>query len=307
MRTDHVHALVLAATEDRRSYGFTGVPATPTAMTDYVTAALSERDQGLALPLVVRDLAAEGADGGRVVGSTRFVDLGFWRPADHPAGSEGSTAWNRSTTFHWETADASEGHRWITASTSTSGFVTTTMVSVATTSTGEPGTTHVRTDDAALEDVQTEPPPPGPGDDGARPEWNDPTAGASRPDTSPGDTPTTDSNASQQAAALPSVAEIGSTWLAASVQRTSVNTETKLLMLDHAFAAWSALRVCMKSDVRNARSRAAIERLGARFEGIRRAHMLATDGTARDTAYYSIVREEWPGVRAGLIARLAQR
>jgi RimJ/RimL family protein N-acetyltransferase len=103
----------------------------------------------------------------------------------------------------------------------------------------------------------------------------------------------------------PLTAEIGATWLAASAQRTAVNTEAKLLMLTHAFDTWGCERITFKTDARNARSRAAIERLGAQFEGIRRVHVRATDGGLRDTAYYSIVRAEWPDVREGLEARLA--
>jgi RimJ/RimL family protein N-acetyltransferase len=105
--------------------------------------------------------------------------------------------------------------------------------------------------------------------------------------------------------AVPTVAEIGSTWLAASAQRTGCNREAKLLMLGHAFDAWGVLRVTLKTDSRNARSRRAIERIGGRFEGIRRAHARAVDGTVRDTAYYSIVADEWPGVRAALKARIS--
>jgi N-acetyltransferase len=71
--------------------------------------------------------------------------------------------------------------------------------------------------------------------------------------------------------AIPTVAEIGSTWLAPSVQRTGCNTESKLLMLRHAFDTWGVLRVTLKTDSRNGRSRRAIERIGGRFEGIRRA------------------------------------
>lgn len=104
--------------------------------------------------------------------------------------------------------------------------------------------------------------------------------------------------------ATPTVAEIGSTWLAASAQRTSCNTETKLLMLSHAFDTWGVLRVTLKTDSRNTRSRRAIERIGGRFEGIRRAHARAVDGSVRDSAYYSIVATEWPGVSAALKARL---
>lgn len=103
---------------------------------------------------------------------------------------------------------------------------------------------------------------------------------------------------------IPDVAEIGSTWLAPSARRTGVNHEAKLLMLGHAFETWRVHRVTLKTDARNAASRAAIERLGARFEGIRRAHVRAVDGTIRDTAYYSIIRGEWPAIRQGLRDRL---
>jgi len=105
----------------------------------------------------------------------------------------------------------------------------------------------------------------------------------------------------------PTVGEIGSTWLAASAQGTGANTESKLLMLTHAFEAWGARRVTLKTDARNQRSRRAIEAIGAAFEGIRRAHVLATDGTARDTAYYSVLISEWPQVRRQLIDRLHAR
>lgn len=96
----------------------------------------------------------------------------------------------------------------------------------------------------------------------------------------------------------PTVAEIGSTWYAASAQRTVVNSACKLLMLSKAFDDWGCLRVTLKTDARNAASRAGIERLGALFEGVRRAHTPASDGTVRDSAYYSIVAAEWPAVRA---------
>lgn len=107
-----------------------------------------------------------------------------------------------------------------------------------------------------------------------------------------------------RADAIPTVAEIGSTWLAPSAQRTGCNTESKLLMLTHAFDTWGVLRVTLKTDARNARSRLAIERIGGRFEGIRRAHARAVDGTVRDTAYYSIIAAEWHDVCAALRARL---
>jgi RimJ/RimL family protein N-acetyltransferase len=105
----------------------------------------------------------------------------------------------------------------------------------------------------------------------------------------------------------PDSVEIGSTWLAASAQRTRCNTEAKYLLLSHAFDAWEVYRVCLKTDERNAQSRRAIERLGARFEGLRRADMPAPDGSVRTSAYYSIIRAEWPDVRAKLEAALGTR
>lgn len=102
----------------------------------------------------------------------------------------------------------------------------------------------------------------------------------------------------------PDVCEIGYTWLARSAIRTAVNTEAKLLMLTHAFEIWDVLRVCLHTDARNSRSRAAIERIGARFEGVLRAHRMAADFTVRDSARFSIVAAEWPGVKE-LLSRLA--
>jgi len=99
--------------------------------------------------------------------------------------------------------------------------------------------------------------------------------------------------------------EIGYTWLAAHAQRTPVNTEAKLLMLRHAFETWGCYRVTLKTDERNQRSRRAIERLGARLDGILRAHQAASDGTPRNSAYYTILAGEWPSVRARLEERLA--
>lgn len=96
----------------------------------------------------------------------------------------------------------------------------------------------------------------------------------------------------------PSVPEIGSTWYAASAQRTGVNSEAKLLQLTHAFEVWQVLRVTFKTDARNTVSRRAIERIGAQFEGVRRGHSPARDGTVRDSAYYSITASEWPAVRS---------
>jgi RimJ/RimL family protein N-acetyltransferase len=103
---------------------------------------------------------------------------------------------------------------------------------------------------------------------------------------------------------VPSVVEIGSTWLSASAQRTRANTEAKLLMLTHAFETWRVHRVTFKTDARNERSRRAIERLGATFEGIRRAHVVAYDGTIRNSAYFSIIAAEWPDVKQRLDALL---
>jgi RimJ/RimL family protein N-acetyltransferase len=91
--------------------------------------------------------------------------------------------------------------------------------------------------------------------------------------------------------------EIGYTWLTHSAIRSGANTEAKLLMLTHAFEEWGALRVCLHTDVRNERSRAAMERIGARFEGILRSHRMAVDYTARDSARYCITAEEWRGVK----------
>ncbi len=94
--------------------------------------------------------------------------------------------------------------------------------------------------------------------------------------------------------------EIGWTWLAASAQRSHVNSEAKLLMLTHAFEVWRVRRVSLKTDARNQRSRSAIERIGARFDGLLRNHMPAYDGGVRDTAYFSILESEWSGVREKL-------
>jgi RimJ/RimL family protein N-acetyltransferase len=193
---DDVDALVAAASEDRATYAFTPVPDDVGAMRAYVEAALEDERGGWALPFVTTH-HVDGCVDGRVVGSTRFLDLDDWdarRVAGPPSGARGT----------------------------------------------------------------------------------------------------------------PRTAEIGATWLAASAQRTRVNTEAKLLMLGHAFDTWGVERITFKTDSRNARSRAAIERVGAQFEGIRRAHVPASDGGIRDSAYYSIVRAEWPAVRAGLEVRLGR-
>ena len=98
--------------------------------------------------------------------------------------------------------------------------------------------------------------------------------------------------------------EIGYTWLTRSAIRTVVNTEIKLLMLTHAFEGWNVLRVCLHTDVRNTRSATAIERIGAKCEGILRAHRIAADNTARDSLRFSILRDEWPAVGQQLRRRL---
>ena len=99
-------------------------------------------------------------------------------------------------------------------------------------------------------------------------------------------------------------AEIGYTWLAASVQRTSVNTESKLLLLTHAFEAWRCIRVSLITDVLNQQSRSAILRLGATEEGVLRNHLIMPGGRYRDSVIFSIIEAEWPEVKARLEARL---
>ncbi len=104
----------------------------------------------------------------------------------------------------------------------------------------------------------------------------------------------------QRPAPCADAVEMGSTWLAPQAQRTAVNTHAKVLMLAHAFEAWEVRRVTLKTDARNVRSRTAIERLGARFDGVLRAHMPGFDGAVRDTAFYSILADEWPTVKERL-------
>jgi len=100
--------------------------------------------------------------------------------------------------------------------------------------------------------------------------------------------------------------EIGWTWLGRPWWRTGRNVETKLLLLGRAFERLGCERVELKCDARNARSRAAIEALPAQFEGIHRRHMALTDGSWRDTAWYSVIAPEWPSVRSQLRERLAR-
>jgi len=99
--------------------------------------------------------------------------------------------------------------------------------------------------------------------------------------------------------------EIGYTWLSPGAIRTAANTEAKALMLAHAFEVWRVRAVTFHTDARNARSRAAIERIGAQFEGILRSHRLAVDLRPRDSARYSIIASDWPTVRTHLAALLA--
>jgi len=101
--------------------------------------------------------------------------------------------------------------------------------------------------------------------------------------------------------------EIGATWLAPSAQRTGANVEAKLLLLAHAFDTLGARKVVLKTETRNARSRAAILALGAVEEGMFRQHLIADDGRVRDMVYFGIVADEWPAVQARLRERLALR
>jgi RimJ/RimL family protein N-acetyltransferase len=104
----------------------------------------------------------------------------------------------------------------------------------------------------------------------------------------------------------PAAVEIGATWLSRAAQRTRCNTEAKYLLLVHAFEHWRVARVSFKTDERNVHSRAAIERIGAQFEGIRRAEMLGADGAIRNSAYYSILADEWAAIKERLSATLAR-
>ncbi|HYX68361.1 MAG TPA: GNAT family protein [Terriglobales bacterium] len=105
----------------------------------------------------------------------------------------------------------------------------------------------------------------------------------------------------------PDACEIGYTWLAREAIRTGANTEAKLLMLTYAFESWRVLRVCLHTDARNQRSRAAIERIGGKMEGILRAHRMAADYIPRDSVRYSILAAEWPAVKQRLLGLLRSR
>lgn len=102
----------------------------------------------------------------------------------------------------------------------------------------------------------------------------------------------------------PDALEIGYTWLAGPVQRTSCNTMVKFLLLKHAFEAWDVLRVSFRTDERNHRSRRAIERIGARLDGVLRADRPGADCSIRNSACYSILAPEWPEIRAALLQRI---
>ena len=99
---------------------------------------------------------------------------------------------------------------------------------------------------------------------------------------------------------------IGYTWLAKSAQRTAVNTESKLLLLTHAFEHWRCNRVELITDVLNQQSRAAILRLGAKEEGVLRKHLILPSGRVRDSVLFSIIADEWPEVKARLTSKLGQ-
>jgi len=96
--------------------------------------------------------------------------------------------------------------------------------------------------------------------------------------------------------------EIGSTWIALAWQRTGINTEAKYLMLRHAFEVWECMRVELKTDALNQKSRQAILRLGAKEEGTLRRHLITWTGRVRDTVYFSVLDNEWPQVKARLDA-----
>lgn len=191
LASEHADELLVAALEDRSTYGWTFVPDSPASMAAYIEGLLGDAARGTAMPFVQRSLAT-----GQLVGCTRYLDLQWWRRR-----------------------------------------------------------------------------------------------------------------------ALPDAVEIGGTWLAASAQRTPINTEAKRLLLSNAFDTWGVERVAICTDARNARSRAAVERLGAMFEGTLRNYRLAAGGSGappgggapplRDTAVYAITAAEWPTVRERLVRRLA--
>lgn len=109
---------------------------------------------------------------------------------------------------------------------------------------------------------------------------------------------------SQQGRSTPDACEIGYTWYARDAIRTAANTESKLLMLTHAFETWRVFRVCFHTDIRNERSQKALARIGGKFEGILRAHRMAADFIPRDSARFSIIAAEWPAAKDNLTKML---
>jgi RimJ/RimL family protein N-acetyltransferase len=101
--------------------------------------------------------------------------------------------------------------------------------------------------------------------------------------------------------------EIGHTWYSRSAQRTAINTECKLMLLEHAFGALACVAVELRTHFMNRDSRHAIERLGAKLDGILRNHQSMPNGTLRDTCVYSIIASEWPAVQANLRWQLERR
>jgi RimJ/RimL family protein N-acetyltransferase len=102
------------------------------------------------------------------------------------------------------------------------------------------------------------------------------------------------------------VIEIGNTWLASSAWGTGANTEAKLLLMEHAFEREGFLRVEFKTDAANDRSRAALLGIGATFEGVFRKHMLVRGGERRDSAWYAVIDDDWPGVKRALEEKLSR-
>jgi RimJ/RimL family protein N-acetyltransferase len=103
------------------------------------------------------------------------------------------------------------------------------------------------------------------------------------------------------------VLEIGNTWLAPEAWGTGVNTEAKFLLMQHAFEDEGYLRVEFKTDAQNERARAALAALPAEFEGVFRKHMLVRGGERRDSAWYSVIDDDWPAVKQNLLARTSSR
>ncbi len=101
--------------------------------------------------------------------------------------------------------------------------------------------------------------------------------------------------------------EIGSSWIATAWQRTAVNTEAKYLMLQYAFETWGCIRLEFKTDSLNEKSRNALQRIGAREEGVFRNHMVMPSGRLRHSVYYGIIDSEWPQVKENLLRRMAPR